>query len=147
MSESEGVFDVLVVDDHPVFRETLVKGLRSRPEVRSVNWADNGASAVALATKFRLDVVLMDLGMPGMDGLEATRKIVAQRPRSAVIMMSMNDAPEVAAKAKAAGAKDYMVKGLDLEGIMEVIWRAVHGVRPDGGPRGRINGPLDRPAA
>lgn len=131
LSVPEGVrtFDVLVVDDHPDYRDALVQGLESRPEVRVVKWTDNGASAVALAAKFRPHVILMDVKMPGMDGFEATRKIASQVPAIPVILMSGNEAVYVEERAKAAGAKAFIDKGLELSAILEVISKVL-GAKP-----------------
>ncbi len=114
---------VVVADDHPVFRDGLVGVLVERGfDVVAV--ADTGEAAIAAVRAHDPDVVLMDLRMPGLDGVEATRRISAEHPRTAVLVVTMNSDDESLFAALRAGAKGYLVK----EAAAEDIARAVESV-------------------
>ena len=80
---------VLVVDDHPLFRDGLVGLLGTVEDIVIVGSAGDGATAVAMASQTRPDVVLLDLNLPGLPGLEATRRILADRPECRVLVLTM----------------------------------------------------------
>ena len=101
---------VLVVDDHPLFRKCLQQTLADDPELAVVGTAANGAEAVALARELAPRVVLMDLMMPVMDGLQATREILRLAPETAVLMVSMNADEKSIRSAFDAGAQGYLLK-------------------------------------
>jgi DNA-binding NarL/FixJ family response regulator len=110
----------VVADDHPVFRDGLVGVLTERGfDVVAV--ADTGDAALAAVAATDPDVVLMDLAMPGLSGIEATRRINAEHPRTAVLVVTMNSDDESLFAALRAGAKGYLVK----ESSAEDIGRAV----------------------
>lgn len=100
---------VLVADDHPVYREGLVGLLNTTGDLTVVGQARDGAEAVELARTLRPDVVVMDVGMPVLDGLEATRRILEQDPATRVLMLTMLDDETVVAAVR-AGARGYVVK-------------------------------------
>ncbi|WP_231979166.1 response regulator [Tessaracoccus coleopterorum] len=95
---------VLVVDDHPLYREGLVGLLRLTPDLGVVGQAVDGPEAVRLAAELVPDVVVMDVNLPGIDGVEATRQIIAARPDARVLMLTMLDDATVA-DAVLAGAR------------------------------------------
>ena len=110
---------VLIVDDQRPTRQGLRALLAFMPDVEWVGEAANGHEAVNLVTELRPDVVLMDVRMPVMDGLEATRRIKSQRPEVRVIILTMY--AEYQAEALAAGADVFLVKGGPSEALRDAI--------------------------
>lgn len=106
---------VLLVDDHALMRKGLRRTLEDEPEVSVVGEATNGVGAVELVRQLAPRVVVMDLAMPLMDGVEATRQILEFAPETAVLMISMNSEDSSVRKAFAAGARGYLVKSADLD--------------------------------
>src|SRR3954454_18772806 len=115
---------VLIVDDHPLYRGGLRAVLDDDPELDVVGDAANGSDAVAGVLKMQPDVVLMDLQMPGMSGIEATRLITSASPHVAVLVLTMFDGDESVFAAVEAGARGYVLKGAGSAQIL----RAVHAV-------------------
>jgi len=111
MSEPRTV-RVLVVDDHPVVRDGVRAALSDSP-IDVIDEATTGEEAVAKAAALRPDVVLMDLGLPGISGVEATRQLVAATPDLAVLAFTMHADDESVFAALRAGAMGYLVKGAD----------------------------------
>jgi DNA-binding NarL/FixJ family response regulator len=105
------VIRVLVVDDHPEFRDGLAGLLGTLDDVGRVDVADSGEQALALAAGALPDVVIMDLTMPGMSGVEATRRLVDAHPGIAVLALTMVDDDETVLAALRAGARGYVLKG------------------------------------
>ena len=101
---------ILIVDDHPVFRFGLRALLESQPDLAVVGEAESGQEAVKLVRRQAADVVLMDVNMPDVDGIEATRRIVATSPDVAVLVITMFD-DETVLTAMQAGARGYLLKG------------------------------------
>lgn len=112
---------VLVVDDHAVFRESLKVLLETRDDLCVVGLAGNGREAVEMASATRPDVVLMDLVMPEMNGIEATRRIVRLRPETRVIALTMYADTESVHETLAAGARGYLVKKVDAAMVLQAI--------------------------
>jgi DNA-binding NarL/FixJ family response regulator len=115
---------VLIADDHPLFRSGLRMVLDLLPEVEVVGEAANGKEAVEMAAHSRPDVILMDLGMPGMTGIEATRQIVGTNPAISILVVTMHKDDDSVFTALQAGARGYVLKGADQEEILLAI-RAV----------------------
>jgi DNA-binding NarL/FixJ family response regulator len=115
---------LLIVDDHRLFRQ----GLRQICEVKGgfavVGEAENGREAVELALRLKPDVVLMDIQMPEVDGVEATRQITLQLPETRVIILTMYRQDDYVFEALKAGARGYLLKDADGEDVLEAI-RAV----------------------
>lgn len=119
---------ILISDDHAVVREGLAAMLSRRAEMQVVAEASNGVQAVALALQHKPDVLLMDLRMPQMGGVEAIRAIRAEWPDARVIVLTTYDGDEDIYRALQAGAKGYLLKDTPREELLEAI-RAVHAGR------------------
>ncbi|BCJ49960.1 DNA-binding response regulator [Actinoplanes sp. NBRC 14428] len=115
---------VLIVDDQPLQRFGFRMLLDSHPDTEVVGEAQNGAEAVRQATELHPDVVLMDVRMPGMDGIEATRRIVADGGRSHILMLTTFDLDEYVHAALRAGASGFLLKDAYPEELLAGI-RAV----------------------
>ena len=115
---------ILLADDHPAFLAGLEALLATVPGVAAVGRAASGEQAVSAAAELQPDVVLMDLNLPGIDGIEATRRIVATSPHIAVIVLSMYEDDDQVFGALKAGARGYLLKGADRGELV----RAIRGV-------------------
>ncbi|GIH93444.1 response regulator [Planobispora siamensis] len=115
---------VLVVDDHPVFREGVASLLSRAEGVELVGEAGSGEEAVRLSRECDPDIVLMDLHMPGLGGVEAIRRITGDNPDTGVIVLTMLEDDESVVAAIRAGARGYVVKGAEREALL----RAIHAV-------------------
>src|SRR5262249_38337682 len=111
---------VLVVDDHDLFRSGLRKVLEGR-EMLVVGEANSGEDAVRLVAELALDVVLMDLRMPGIGGLEATKQIISIAPLTRILVLTVSDADEDVIEAILAGASGYLVKDSSLDELVRGI--------------------------
>jgi DNA-binding NarL/FixJ family response regulator len=123
------VVRVLVVDDHRLFAEALSAMLGSESAVEVVGLATSGADAVSQAEELEPDVVLMDISMPGVDGFEATRRILSRRPATQVLMVTGSDAGPDIASARGAGAAGYVTKDQIAAELIDAILDAA-GPRP-----------------
>jgi len=101
---------ILVVDDHPVVRHGLRTLLSSRPEWEIIDEAEDGIEAVEKADRLKPDIILLDVSMPKMDGLEVCRRIRKIVPKSEVLIVTQHDSPQMMREALAAGARGYVVK-------------------------------------
>jgi len=117
---------VLLADDHRMLREGLRRSL-TEEGFDIVGEADNGEQAVRMAAELLPDIILMDVSMPEMDGVEATRIIRATDPAPQVIMLTMHADKEVLADAIRAGASGYLVKDCSTEEVAEAVRMAVQG--------------------
>jgi DNA-binding NarL/FixJ family response regulator len=118
---------LLVVDDHPVFRDGLAASLARLSDVEVVSVAGTGEEAVEAAARLRPDVVLMDLNLPGISGVEATRRLVAAAPDLAVLAVTMVDDDDTVLAALRAGARGYVLKGSTGEEIAAATRTAAAG--------------------
>ena len=100
----------LIVDDHEVVREGLRLSLSRAPHIRVIGEASDGASAVALVERRKPDVVVMDVRMPGMDGLEATKLIMEKVPGANVLIFTAFSERSLLSRARESGAKGYILK-------------------------------------
>jgi DNA-binding NarL/FixJ family response regulator len=112
---------VLITDDHPVFRRGLAGVLDEEDDIEVVGEAVDGQAAVDLARRLRPDVVLMDLSMSGMGGVEATGKLLAEHEEVAVLVLTMSADDESVHAALRAGARGYLVKGSPGDRIVAAV--------------------------
>lgn len=112
---------VLLVDDHPVVRGGLVALLDTLPGIIVVGQVGDGAAALREVALLKPDVVVMDLRMPGMDGVEAVRRITTGYPGTAILILTMFDEESLITDALAAGARGYLLKGAEQEEIERAI--------------------------
>ena len=115
---------VLVADDHPFFRDGLRVMLEATPDTELVGEAADGVEAVNLAHTLRPDVILMDLRMPGLGGIEATRKILSESPQAGILVVTMIEDDDSVFAAMRAGARGYLLKGAVKDEMLLAI-RAV----------------------
>jgi len=112
---------VLVADDHPIFRDGLAMLLASVDGIEVVGTAADGAEAVASAVRLRPDVVVMDVQMPKLNGVEATRRLAADAPSIGILVLTMSEDDGTVFAAIRAGARGYLVKGAEQEEIVRAI--------------------------
>ena len=118
---------VLLVDDHALVRKGFRRMLEDDPAISVVGEASNGEEAVRLALESKPKVVVMDCALPGIDGIEATRRIRAKMPDAAVLMLSMHSEDTLVRQALDAGARGYILKSaLELD-LVSAIKRVAHG--------------------
>lgn len=115
---------ILLADDHTLFRDGLRALFGSLPDMEVVGEAATGTEAIALAEELQPDVVLMDIQMPELNGVEATRQIVQTSPHIGVIVITMFEDDDSVFAAMRAGARGYVLKGADQEEMLRAI-RAV----------------------
>ena len=116
--------EVLVADDHPMFREGVRSMLRREAGIRLVGEATTGSEAIALTAELQPDVILMDVHMPDVNGIEATRRILHEHPHMRVLVLTMFEDDDSVFAALRAGARGYLLKGADKAEIV----RAINGV-------------------
>ncbi len=112
---------VLIADDHKILRDGLVSLLQLEPDIEVVGEAADGPEAIDLTESLRPDVVLMDVNLGQMSGIEATRRIRARQPEVQVIGLSMHEDPDVAAAMRDAGAADYLTKSGPMENLLAAL--------------------------
>ncbi len=118
---------ILLVEDHKIVREGLKKLLEQQPDVKVVAEAADGATAVALAQQHRPALVIMDITLPDMNGIEATRKILGENPRAKVIALSMHSDRRFVLEMLKAGANGYLLKDSAFEELASAIATAMAG--------------------
>jgi DNA-binding NarL/FixJ family response regulator len=116
-----GVIRVLIADDHPLMRKGLADILAGVEGIEVVGAAQDGAAALALAHAVRPDIVLMDISMPGMDGIEATEKLVEMNIGVRVVMLTSYSEREKITQALAAGAVSYLTKDSPPDAVIRAI--------------------------
>jgi len=125
---------VVIADDHPVFRDGLQSTLADEPSLEVLAAVADGEAAVSAAVDGAADVVLMDLRMPGGGGIEATTRILAQRPGTAIVVLTMSEDDDSVFAALRAGAKGYLLKEAQADDIVRAV-RAVASGEAVFGPR------------
>jgi len=117
---------VLTVDDQQVFRRAARKLIAATPGFLQVGEAASGRQAVKLAAELRPDMVLVDVRMPGMDGLETTRRLAETTPDAVVVLISMEEVPELPSAIGSVGAATHIRKQSLSRETLQEIWKA-HG--------------------
>jgi DNA-binding NarL/FixJ family response regulator len=117
---------VLIADDHPVYRDGLASLLEPMDGIDVVGRAADGVEAVEQALARRPDVVIMDLQMPRLNGIDATRRVLAELPDTGVLVITMGEDESTVFTAVTAGARGYLQKGADADEVVQAI-RTVHG--------------------
>jgi PAS domain S-box-containing protein len=128
VTRAEDRLRILIVDDHAAVRNALRKMLNERPQMRVVGEAADGIDAIVHARRLRPDVILMDVVMPHMDGIEATERIRAEFPDIQILGLSMQARSETVHAIEHAGAAGYFVKGLDTQQLLDRL-QLVHASR------------------
>ena len=127
MTDSADAITVMIVDDHEMVRRGACSYLEAQPDICVVAQAGSGEEAVRLAREFIPDVVLMDLVMPGMDGVDATRKVKDVSPRTQIIILTSFHQDEYIFPALQAGAISFLLKDVKATELVEAIRRAARG--------------------
>lgn len=117
----------IVVDDHPLFREGVVHSLRADPNFDVVAEAGSGEETLAQVAQWRPDLVLLDISMPGIGGIETVRRIIAAAPTTRIMMLTVDDAGPSLLAALKAGAHGYVLKGVAARELREIAHRIADG--------------------
>ncbi len=118
---------VLLVDDHVLFRKAIASLLNTSPDFAVIGEAANGQEACELARSLRPDLILMDLGMPVMNGLEATRRITAAMPNVRIVILTVSDDDENLSQAKNSGACGYLLKEMTADAFFRALRTVMQG--------------------
>jgi len=121
---------IIIADDHPLYRDALRQMLDAHAGLRVVAEADNGRAAVELCRRLGPELVLMDVHMPTMDGIAATREIKRELPLTIVLMLTALEDPQLLSEALRAGAGGYVLKHAGREELVAAIRRAISGELP-----------------
>jgi DNA-binding NarL/FixJ family response regulator len=124
---SEPILRIVVADDHPLYRRGLAALLGAQPGWEVVAQAEDGLGAVIEVHAHQPDVVVMDLSMPGLDGIEATRRITRASPHVAVLVLTMYEDDGSVFSAMRAGARGYLLKGADHTEIVRAVGAVADG--------------------
>jgi len=120
-SRNDPPIRILLADDHSLLREGVCNALASDPRLRVVAQAVDGVSALALARKHKPDVILMDINMPRLNGLEATRRLRRELPGTRVLVLTVHDSPAYVSQMMDAGASGYLLKDCSPEALHQAI--------------------------
>ncbi|WP_029266244.1 response regulator [Virgibacillus alimentarius] len=115
------VIDIVLIDDHKLFREGVKKILEFEPSFKVVAEGGDGTEAEKLVEEYQPDVVLMDINMPDMNGVQATSKLVDKFPDTNVIILSIHDDESYVSHALQTGAQGYLLKEMDSDSLIEAI--------------------------
>jgi len=118
---------LLLADDHDFYRRSLRRLCQQKGGCQVVGEAADGQQAVALALQLQPDLILMDFSMPLLDGIEATRQILAARPVTLILILSMYHEERLRSEARAAGARGYLLKDIDWPELLAAMRRVAAG--------------------
>ncbi len=118
---------VLVADDHPFYREGVRSMLGAAPEMEVIGETSSGEEAIRAASRLQPDVILMDIKMPGINGIEATRRIVQTSPHIGVLVVTMFDDDDSVFAAMRAGARGYLLKDAALDEVVRAVTAVARG--------------------
>ncbi|MGI6142424.1 MAG: response regulator [bacterium] len=136
---------ILLVDDHPLLRQGLRKVLELEPDFEVVGEAGTGEEALQLARSLRPRIILMDINLPGINGIEVTKMIKAELPETEILALTIHDDDEYMLQMVRAGARGYILKDVDPGGLIKAIQAALRGesyISP--GIAGKVFGVLNR---
>src|SRR5262252_2160722 len=123
---TESVIRVLIAEDYPQFRRFLVSALQRRPELQIVSEVDDGSQAVLKAQELQPELILLDIGLPTLNGIEAAKQIRRFSPHSKILFISQESSTELIQVALQAGAQGYVLKidaGVDLKPAIDAVLR------------------------
>jgi DNA-binding NarL/FixJ family response regulator len=123
------VIDVLLADDHGVLRDGVRRLLEANVDIQVVAAVDDGREAVAKAVALQPDVAVMDVSMPGLNGIDATRAILREAPDTGVVMLSMHSSTDLIRQALAAGARGYLLKESAGDEVVKAVRAVAAGQR------------------
>lgn len=118
---------ILIADDHPLFREGVARLIADQPDLEVVGEASDGLEALVKARELRPDLILMDITMPGVDGLEATRLLKEELPEARIIILSQRDESEALFEATRSGAHGYLLKTLRSHQLLDALRSVMEG--------------------
>jgi two-component system nitrate/nitrite response regulator NarL len=118
---------VVVVDDHPLFRQGVVHSLGTTDDITVIGEADSGPRALAMVRDQLPDVVLLDINMPGWNGLVTTEKIASECPATAIVILTNSEDKDTLLEAFKAGAKAYVLKGVSSQELGQVVRTVANG--------------------
>jgi two-component system invasion response regulator UvrY len=118
---------ILIADDHPIFRAGLKEVLAKSADVKRIGEADNGQKALELARKQRWDVVLLDITMPGKDGIETLRELRREHPKLPILILSAHPEDQLALRLIKSGAAGYLTKDKAPEVLLTAIQKVLYG--------------------
>jgi DNA-binding NarL/FixJ family response regulator len=127
---ASGPTRLAIVDDHELARQSLQNILSDEDDIEIVGEAANGREALLLCARLRPDLILMDVRMPEMDGLAATKEVKERYPETSVMMLTMHENPDYLLEALKAGAAGYVLKDAPQEEIIEAVRRVRNGESP-----------------
>lgn len=113
--------NIVIIDDHQLFREGVKRILDFEPSFQVVAEADDGEKALEIVELFKPDVVIMDINMPNMNGIEATKQLIEVNPNSKVIILSIHDDESYVTHALKTGASGYLLKEMDADSLVEAV--------------------------
>lgn len=118
---------VLLADDHHLFREGVANILNAQPDLEVIGEASDGLEVLVKARKLKPDLILMDIGMPGCDGVEATQRVKQELPETVIVILTVRDEDEKLFEAIQCGAQGYLLKSIRSQELVSMIRGAVHG--------------------
>ena len=118
---------VLIVDDHKIFREGLISMIEKKPEIEIVGEADSGATAIKLFQELLPDIIIMDIVMPEMNGIETTRHIIQKTSKAKIIGLSMHEDVRFASEMLKAGASGFLLKDCAFRELVDAINTVMEG--------------------
>lgn len=127
LNNPDHLIRIVIVDDHRLFREGVVSLLKQAADLALVGEASSGEECLRLTEELMPDIVLMDINMPGLGGIEATRLLVSRQPNVGVIMLTMLEDDETVFAAISAGARGYVLKDADRGSLIRAIRSVAHG--------------------
>jgi DNA-binding NarL/FixJ family response regulator len=130
LEKEHGRTRLVIVDDHELARDSLRDMLDDEPDLEVVGEAANGREALSLCSRLHPDLVLMDVRMPEMDGLQATKEIKRRHPKTSVLMVTMHENPDYLLESLRAGAAGYMLKDASQDEVVSAVRRVREGESP-----------------